>query len=255
MFLSSCEDVIEVDLNDAEPRLVIESSINSRVETGDVFGSIKLTTTSPFFSNDLPTVEDAIVEIRDESGIVFPFIHEGAGIYVSDFSPQESTEYTLNIIYNDEIYTATTSLISSVPLEYVEQRNDGGFSGDQIELKAFFQDPPNQENFYYFTANSERSIRRNVYSDEFYSGNLMFGSYSTDDLIVGDWVQFRLYGITEEFYNYMFILLQQTGGGGGPFETQPATVRGNIINETNPENYPLGYFRISQISVLNYQVE
>ena len=34
----------------------------------------------------------------------------------------------------------------------------------------------------------------------------------------------------------MFILLQQGGeDGGGPFETQPATVRGNCINQTNSE--------------------
>ena len=54
----------------------------------------------------------------------------------------------------------------------------------------------------------------------------------------------------------MFILLQQTSDqGGGPFETQPATVRGNIVNQTNPDNYPLGYFRVSEVSTLNYTVQ
>ena len=54
----------------------------------------------------------------------------------------------------------------------------------------------------------------------------------------------------------MFVLLQQTGGqGGGPFSTQPATVRGNIVNETDSSNYPLGYFRISEISQLSYTVQ
>ena len=54
----------------------------------------------------------------------------------------------------------------------------------------------------------------------------------------------------------MFILLQQNAAdGGGPFETQPATVRGNCINDTNPENFPLGYFRLSEVAELIYTVE
>ena len=140
-------------------------------------------------------------------------------------------------------------------MEYVEQRDDGGFLGDKIELKVFYTDFPNEENFYMFTGVSERGTRRSISKDEFFDGNPIFGTYTADDLKAADQVRFSLYGITEEYYNYMFILLQQTGGGGGPFETQPATVRGNITNETNAENYPLGYFRMSEVSILDYIVE
>ena len=255
LFLTSCEDVIEIELNDAAPRLVVEANLHVRIETGIAGGYIKLTTTAPFFDNIIPTVENAIVKIIDENGIHYPFTHTEDGFYYGDFIPQEDIDYTLEILYNEETYTATTYFVSGVPLKYVEQRNDGGFGGDQIELKVFYSDPAGEENFYYFIGSSERGLRRSVTSDEFYDGNEIFGRYLADDLAPGDLVQFALYGSTEEFYNYMFILLQQTGGGGGPFETQPATVRGNIMNETNPENYPLGYFRIAELSILNYQVE
>ena len=54
----------------------------------------------------------------------------------------------------------------------------------------------------------------------------------------------------------MFILLQQIEEqGGGPFETQPATVRGNIINQTNPDNFALGYFRLSEVDEFIYTIE
>lgn len=47
-------------------------------------------------------------------------------------------------------------------------------------------------------------------------------------------------GISEPFYNYLYILRSQGGNnGGGPFQSQPATVKGNVVNQTNPENYPL----------------
>ena len=251
----SCEDVIEVELNEATPRLVIESNIYVSVEGTSHFSLVKLTTTAPFFDDSIPEVENASVQITDENGTIFPFVHEEDGYYLSDFSPKMDLEYTLQVEYNDEIYSGSTRLVPTVELEYVEQRNDGGFFGDQIELKAYFTDPPGENNFYFLTGASERGINRNVFNDDFFEGNTMFGTYSADDLSPGDTVQFNLYGITEQFYNYMFILLQQTGGGGGPFETQPATVRGNMINQTDPENYPLGYFMISEISSLNYVVE
>ncbi len=255
LLFTSCEDVIDVELNDAAPRLVIDANINLQVETGEPISFIKLTTTAPFFDNQVPVVEDASVKITDDNGSIFPFTYASDGFYSSNFSPQKDRDYTLEILFKDEVYTATTNLVSSTPLEYVEQKDDGGFSGDQIELKVFFTDPAGIKNFYFITANSERGILRDVLSDEFFDGNLIFGLYLAEDLAAGDNVQFNLYGITEEYYNYLFILLQQTGGGGGPFETQPGTVRGNIINQSNPENYPLGHFGISEVSTLNYTVQ
>ncbi len=256
ILLSSCEDVVDVDLNEAGPRLVIDAHINILIDSGASFNSfVQLTTTAPFFDNQIPVVEDASVQIVDSQGTVFPFEHQEDGIYEGTFFPEINSDYTLQVLYDNELYTATTHLVPTPQLEYVEQRDDGGFFGDQIELKAYFTDFPNERNFYFFFAASERGIRRDVFNDEFFEGNSIFGLYLADDLIAGDIVQFNLYGITEEYYNYMFILLQQTGGNGGPFETQPATVRGNIVNETNPENYPLGYFRMSELSILEYKVK
>lgn len=252
----SCQDIIEVDLNNADPRLVVEGNIHVSESDGTLVQSeIRLTLTAPFFDNEVPSVENASVEVVDELGNIYPFNHAGDGYYFGDISLELNTNYRLQVIYEGEVYTASTTHVKTPSLEYIEQRDDGGFLGDQIELKVYFQDFPNEDNYYYVNASSERGIRRNVIKDEFYDGNMIFSTYVADDLAASDHVRFALYGITEEYYNYMFILLQQTGGGGGPFETQPATVRGNIINESNPENYPLGYFRISEVSIIDYIVE
>ena len=54
----------------------------------------------------------------------------------------------------------------------------------------------------------------------------------------------------------MFILLQQNNdSGGGPFETKPASVRGNCVNQTNPQNFPLGYFRLSEVVEQIYTIQ
>lgn len=252
--LTSCEDVIDVELNNAPPRLVVEANLYVW-DNGSSSATVRLTTTAPFFDNNLPFVTDADVKITDQNGVVYPFLYSQNGIYTSSHRPQWNVDYTLIIQYNGETYSATETLYNVSPLEYVEQRDDGGFSGEDIELKAFFSDPAGERNYYFFEGLSERGDALDVYSDEFFDGNSIFGYYLVEDLAPGDEVQFNIYGVSEAYYNFMFILLQQTGGGGGPFETQPATVRGNIVNETNPDNFPLGYFRVSEVSTLNYTVQ
>ena len=130
--------------------------------------------------------------------------------------------------------------------------------GKEIELKAYYTDPEDEENYYLFEFINVKTgtIDLEVYDDEFTNGNEIFGFYTEEDLETGDIVTIRNYGVSEQFYNYMFILLQQNSEeGGGPFETQPATVRGNCINQTNSKNYPLGYFRLSQVDEFVYTVQ
>jgi hypothetical protein len=42
---------------------------------------------------------------------------------------------------------------------------------------------------------------------------------------------------------------------GGPFATPPATIRGNIVNQTNSKNFALGYFTLSETDYKNYLVQ
>jgi|TARA_R100000479_G_scaffold165038_1_gene104154 hypothetical protein len=254
---NSCEEVVDVDLNEGKPKLVIDAEITKNIENDSSVARVKLSTTVPFFDNEINLVNDATVTITDENGTVFTIENTSEGIYeYQDFNPQPDTDYTLEVIYNDEVYSATEQLQPVVPLEFVEQRNDGGFDGESIELKAFFTDPANVENYYFFEGLSSRGNVYDALDDEFFDGNPIFGFYVVDDLETGDEVTFFLHGANEQFYNFMFILLQQgSDDSGGPFETQPATVRGNLVNETNPDNFPLGYFRISETSILNYTVQ
>lgn len=260
ILFSSCEDVIDIDLNDAEPKLVIEASINYFKNTSGNEQSIKLSLSAPFFEDTIPPANDATVQISDTVGNTFNFIEEdNSGIYYNNsFIPVIDAEYTLTIIFNGETYTATETLTSVVPIDYVEQNNEGGFSGEDIELKAFYTDPEGIDNYYFFEFISDIPVvpTLSVYDDTFTDGNEIFGFYTEEDLESGDIVTIRNYGISSQFYDFMFILLQQGGdSGGGPFETQPATIRGNCINTTNPDNFPYGYFRLSEVDELIYTVE
>jgi len=258
--VTNCEDVIDVDLNTAEPRLVIDASINWFKNTTGNQQSIKLSLTAPFFDNEVPPANGALVQITDSNANVYSFVEDGTtGIYKNyNFTPIIDETYTLNIVYDGETYTAVETLKSVVPIDFVEQNNEGGFTGEDIELKAFYTDPANIENYYFFEFIAPIGLvpSLEVYEDRFTDGNQIFGFYSEEELESGMEVKIRNYGISERFYQFMFILLQQGGEqDGGPFETQPATVRGNCVNTTNPENFPFGYFRLSEVDELIYTVE
>ncbi|MCF8273119.1 MAG: DUF4249 domain-containing protein [Flavobacteriaceae bacterium] len=256
---TSCEEVIDLNVPSENPRLVIEASINWFKETTGNNQQIKLTLTAPYFDNLVPPANGAEIKITDSNNNIYTFIEDGlTGIYKnSSFVPVLNETYYLTIIYKEETYTASETLTSVASLEYVDQNNNGGFSGNETELKAIYTDPVNEENYYFFEFISDIPVvpSLEVYKDEFTNGNQMFGFYTEEDLATGDKVTIRNYGVSKGFYNYMFLLLQQNSQeGGGPFETQPATVRGNCINQTNSKNYPLGYFRASEVDELIYTV-
>ena len=256
----SCEDVIELDLESEEPRLVIEASINWFKGTSGNNQTVKLSLTTPYFSNEITPANNAVVTISDENNNTFNFTEEeNTGVYkTNNFIPVIGERYFLFIQYNNEIYTAQEELISVSDIDFVQQEIGAGFSGEDIELKAYFTDPNSEGNHYLFEFQPEIFTipDLNVYNDEFTNGNQMFGYYSDEDLESGQNVTIRNYGISKEFYNYMFVLLQQNSqDAGGPFETQPATVRGNCVNQTNPNNFPLGYFRLSEAVQVDYTIE
>ncbi|MBT8376748.1 MAG: DUF4249 domain-containing protein [Winogradskyella sp.] len=259
LVITSCEDVIDVDLNSVEPRLVIDASINWFKNSTGNEQHIKLSLVTSFFDETVPPANNAIVTITDSNNNIFNFLEDGnTGIYKTDtFIPVIDEIYTLNIVYDNETYIAQEQLKSVSEIDFVEQNDNGGFSGNDIELKAFYTDPVDEENYYLFEFISDLVLvpTLEVYEDRFTNGNQIFGFYTEEDLQSGDEVTIRNYGVSEEFYDFMFILLQQGSlENGGPFETQPATVRGNCINQTNPDNFPFGYFRLSEVDELVYTI-
>jgi len=260
LFIVSCEDVIDVDLNTAEPKLVIDASLRYVKGTDGKSQQIKLTLTAPYFDNGVPPATGAQVTVSDTNNNIFNFIEDAnTGIYKNNnFIPVINGDYILSIVYENETYVGTERLRSVVTIDRIEQKNDGGFSGEDIEIKAFYTDPAGVKNFYLFEflVINRSVLSLEVYDDEFTDGNEIFAFYSDEDLKTGDALLITNSGLSERTYDYTNILLQQTSeNSGGPFETQPATVRGNCVNQTNPDNFPLGYFRVTETDAIAYVVQ
>jgi len=258
---TACEKVIDVDLNTAEPKLVIEASINWYAATAGNEQKIKLSTTTGYFSNEIPKVSDAIVFITNSTNQVFDFLEDPneLGSYkCTNFIPTVNETYTLTVIHEGETYTSTEKLLNTPTITRVEQDNDGGVLGNEIEVKFYFDDLVNETNFYFLRIDDPYKVipEYGVIEDRFFQNNEMFGLYFSEDLKAGDTLKFTLNGVTQGYFNYMDVLLEQTGTNSmGPFSTPTATVRGNIINQTNFDNFPLGYFRLSKTEVSEYIIQ
>ena len=254
-----CEDVVDVDLDNSNPRLVIEASIQWKKGTNGNQQKIKLSTTTDYFSNTIPVVSNATVFITDASNTYTFVENQGTGEYIcTNFNPIIGETYDLTVIANGETYTATETLRPVPTIESIEQNNEGGFLGDEIEVKFFFQDNGSTNDFYLVQFNTSFNIlpEYDVVDDEFFQGNQMFGLYSNEDMKSGDMLSFTLHGISERNYNYLNILLGIAGGNGGsPFSTPPATVRGNFVNQTNPDNFAFGYFSVAETDTRVYVIE
>jgi len=255
-----CEEVIDINLPTAPPRLVVEASINWDKDTPGNEQFIKLTTTTDYFSSTIPTVSGATVFITNSSNMVFDFI-EGTepGIYeCSNFVPVINELYTLTIINDGEIYTSSERLLKTPEIKRIEQNNEAGALGNATEVRFVYDDIENETNYYLQQIDDPYKVipEFGILEDRFFQNNEMFGLYFSDEFKTGDVVTFTLNGVNENFFNYMNILLAQTGtNSAGPFSTPTSTIRGNVVNQTNFDNFALGYFRLSERVRVSYTIE
>ncbi|WP_217602916.1 DUF4249 family protein [Chitinophaga sp. GbtcB8] len=260
LILLSCTKVVEVDLETAEPELVIDASIDWVKGTTGNEQKIKLSTTTGYYSTTFPTVSGADIVITNSENTVFSFIENpGTGEYIcSNFHPVIGENYTLKVVLNGEIYTATETCIEVPDIENnIEQNDKGGFGGDEVEIKYYYQDNGNEDNYYLHRILSPVSAFPDYKAkdDGKSQGNLMQEYFSDKVLKAGDMINIRLYGISRRYYDYFRKLLAASGAQNGPFQTAPGSVRGNIINQTHFANFAYGYFRLSEVAVKDYMIQ
>lgn len=242
---SSCEDVIDVDLPQSEPRLVVDALIRIPANEEYFPVTVRLTTTAPFNAAEVPTVAGAQVSLSAQSKI-YTLNDKGNGVYLGELPKNviETQEIQLVVVYQEEKYTSSTSMVSTVPVDSLFQGTGTLFSGDETEIIVNYTDPAPSRDFYLFDLDYDFYL---LSEDSFYQGNSFSFSYFYEDLKADQSLNIKILGVNKPFYDYMNIVIAQTGqDAAGPFEAPPAEVKGNIINTTNPGNYPLGYFAIAQ---------
>lgn len=250
--LLSCEEVVNIELETADSRLVINAPLQWEKGTEGNYQSITLSTTAGFYESTPPKVSGAVVSVMDSNGSSFIFEEgETPGLYECfDFKPQLFGEYELEVIFNSETYIGTEVLLPVPDFDSTEQKPMA--FADMIEIRAYFTDPEDQENFYLLEETSSSTITPayQAFNDEFFNGQQNYASHFDEDLDTEDFVRFKLYGISSRHHDYLFNLISSYQGG--PFQTVPGLLKGNIKNITNEENFPFGYFSLSETSDITH---
>jgi len=268
LFLVSCTDVIDVELQTGPPRLVIEASLNWEKGTVGNNQMIKLSISTPYFdSTDSEEVIRASVKIINENdGTEFVFSDQNNGLYTtSSFIPELHQIYILEINYLGETFIAKESLIPVTNISNITQSKENGFIDDVIGVSVSFIDPADKDNYYLVKFQEQDDLFPTLYDvdDEFTNGNEMTITYEkiTDEetgekeLEPGDVLDIELYGISKNYYNYIRLLISQNESSGSPFSSIPAPLKGNCVNLLNPENYAYGYFRLTQVDRTRYSIQ
>lgn len=254
----SCEDVIGLDLPTSDSRLVIDALIGYNDNNGNpiISGRVKLTLTAPFLAEEVPPALNASVAIVDEqTGQSFNLTESQPGIFGINFPEFEfNREYTLIVSHNNQIYTATQQMYHSPTIDEVKQGDGFLFEEDETEVQVTFTDIPGEQNHYLFSFGFNNFL---VVDDEFFEDGQLTFSYFYEDVFPGDLLSITVFGIDREFANYANLALVQSGEdtGDGPFSVPPANLRGNIVNTTNSENFPFGYFAIGEFDTKLLTVE
>lgn len=255
----SCEKVIDVPLDEAEPRLVIDAVIRWQKGTVGNEQVIKLSLTNSFYSSEITPASNAIVTITDSNNQVFLFtqVPNTENYVCLNFIPAISETYTLEVQYEGEIYTSTNTLIATPSITHVEQDVIDTFGEDVIRIKFFYQDDAATNDYYLVgVVNPNKQVPEfGILDDEFSQGQELFGYYASSETESGSDLILSLQSMNYQFYDYMNKLLPIASSDGNPFATPTGTLRGNIVNETNFDNYALGYFHLAETDIITYTVE
>lgn len=251
-FLFSCEEVIEIEVPSGEPKLIIDAVFEVYFDavpvTADTY--VKLRLSADYFDEEIPVVTNAIVTLTNRSNntiLNFEDINsDGNYKPVDSFIPEDGVEYELSVTYNNEVFKGKATKTKTPRFTSVEQGTKTLFSGKETEVKVIFPDDGTQENFYQF------DFANNLYlsiEDRFFNGsdyNFSF-FYQEEEIEIPTTVHIKMSSVTKEYYTFFRVFSNQSGqSGGGPFSTIPSSLLGNIVNTTNSENFPLGYFHIAE---------
>ena len=270
----SCEDTIDVDLPEVETRLIVDGLVRVDKSQELVDVKIKLRESSNFFEENQPTQAESVLIYygKPTSGGLFEDISFstlvekdlGNGIYVPNLEQDQirtafvepGVVFILQITHQGKRYYAQTEYAPTVPIDNLEQGTDTFLDEEETEIIVTFTDHGDEDNFYLFDFMNSEFL---VVEDEFFQGQQFSFSYFYDDEVTaGETVTVSILGATEEFYNYMDLVLEQTENNGGVFQTPVATVRGNVFDITGldninlfdnverPNDYALGYFAMVQ---------
>ncbi len=258
----SCEQVVDLKLDNPPRQLVVEGRIEKGKNDSVSEQMIRLTTISDFFVNQEPPAGiGAEVWVEDDAGTRFDFVEQSDGVYVnSELQGELGRTYTLTIAWEGQTFQASESMVSVSEIDSIYQieAEENLFEDGGIKVAINFTDPANVGNYYFWETYVDGELdvlpdpgnKNNlIANDDFFDGQQVVGYLPNEEMVVeaGEEVLVRQYALSDNAYKYYYALYDQAGKTGSILDTPPAPVRGNIVNLTRPDEFPLGYFYVTEV--------
>ena len=236
----SCTERIELDLDTAEPILIIEGSVSNTAKPQ----IIRVSQTIGYFDARPPTpVEHATVTVSDTTGI-YDFPEFEPGVYLSSgfLAGVPGREYTLTVETGGKVYTATSVM------PYPPKVDSINFSQDPEDpllyhIRLYAPESPTPGDHYLFGVYresiylSDNLTKKTFASDRLINGKYLYGlPVQTVEAKPGARITLQVASIPQEFFEYCLSILRVTVYNDNPFEQAPANVQGNI------SGHALGFF-------------
>ena len=270
VLFTSCEDIVEVKLNDENLNLFgVEASITTQDEpTVFLYKTLQVDQDIAY-----PGISGAVVSISDDASpansITLVEDQQRKGLYIvpqnASFLGVAGREYSLNIQSEGTTITAKEKLAQVEPIDSIQVFPS--MRGNKIFLAVFTygKETPGIGNYYKWDVFVNDSLvtngnRLSVASDEFVDGNYVSGLEVYTDfhdtnkaaterrLNLGDTIYVKQTSISKFAYFFYFQMINQSSTG-SLFSVPPANIKSNL---TSSDGKPvLGLFTARDVSVSN----
>lgn len=243
---SSCEDVINVNLNGANPQLVIVGVVSNWANEQQVTISRTVAFDKDYASEP---VSGAEVEVVAGSGRVFRFVEQTPGSYVAaNFQGRQNERYDLHVRVAGREFTATSTMPNLVTADSIGTAVRNLFGEEQKFISIKYQDPPEVPNYYRYlwSVNGRAFEMLYVTRDKFNDGKYISEDLADFDveLFSGDSVVVQMQCIDKAAYDFWNAVQSINPGTAAP--ANPPSVFGDGA---------LGYFSAHAMSEISTIVQ
>lgn len=238
LFAASCQQVIDIELNDKDAAVVIEANITDQPGPYTVTVSKTVNFSDP---NIFPGVSGAFVVMSDNAGNRDTLTETTPGVYItSTMQGVPGRTYTLQVTAENKTYTAQSTMPVLVTLDTLVVV-ESSFGASSFYIIPLWQDPAGTGDHYRCIEylNSERVgafLYDDVFSDGLINGQPLL-NFETE-LLSGDTVDVEMHCIDPAVYLYFFSM-EQTANNGTAAPANP---------ESNFDNDALGYFNAHTVT-------
>ena len=252
--LMACEEIINIDLNTASPRLTVTAIVTD--QPGPYYVNL-LKTESYFSSNDsFPAVRNATITISDDAGNSDILQESVPGTYkTSTLHGVSGRTYHLKIVAEGLAYEAFSYLPYPVKLDSVVSQKITATGPRSKEgtnkyyVKCFFDDPAGSSDFYRIESvvvNTDTlASYYQIYSDEVTDGQKIGYPVQRPTFNLGDTAEVELYHINSANYDYYKTANNILRNKKGPMASASAPQANPL---TNISGGAVGYFGTFAVS-------